>query len=71
MRQIQWQMWVTGAQSCLFAYELRLDAPGGFAPGFDVECQIVDRDDELILKLVTVAEEVQQVNVFKSRMEED
>lgn len=71
MRQIQWQMWVTDAQSCLFAYELRLDAPGGFAPGFDVECQTVARDEELILKLVAVAEQVQQVNVFKSRERED
>ena len=66
MRQVQWQLYVTDAESCVFAYELRLDAPGGFAPGFDVECQIVERDEKLIRELVTVAEKVQQVNVYKS-----
>jgi hypothetical protein len=69
MRQVQWQMWVTDAESCLFAWELRIDGPGGFAPGM-VETQIVQRDDELIKKLVAVAEQVQQVNVFKSQREE-
>jgi hypothetical protein len=66
MRQVQWQMWVTDAVSCVFAYELRLDAPGGFAPGFDVVTQVVERDDKLIKELVAVAEKVQQVNVYKS-----
>jgi hypothetical protein len=66
MRQVQWQMWVTGAEQCVFAYELRLDAPGGFAPGFDVECQIVERDDKLVKELVSVAEKLQTVNVYKS-----
>jgi hypothetical protein len=66
MRQVQWQLYVTDAESCVFAYELRLDAPGGFAPGFDVECQIVERDEKLIRELVAVAEKVQQVNVYKS-----
>jgi hypothetical protein len=66
MRQVQWQLYVTDAESCVFAYELRLDAPGGFAPGFDVECQIVERDEKLIKELVAVAEKVQQVNVYKS-----
>lgn len=72
MRQIQWQMWVCGPQveSCVFAWELRLDAPGGFAPGW-VETKIVERDNELIEKLVAVAEQVQQVNVFKSQEKED
>jgi hypothetical protein len=66
MRQVQWQMWVTDAESCVFAYELRIDAPGGFAPGM-VETQVVERDEELIQKLVAVAEKVQQYNVFKSQ----
>jgi hypothetical protein len=66
MRQVQWQLYVTDAESCVFAYELRLDAPGGFAPGFDVECQIVERDEKLIKELVAVAEKVQQINVYKS-----
>ena len=66
MRQVQWQLYVTDAESCVFAYELRLDAPGGFAPGFDVECQVVERDEKLIKELVAVAEKVQQINVYKS-----
>jgi hypothetical protein len=66
MRQVQWQLYVTDAESCVFAYELRVDAPGGFAPGFDVECQVVERDEKLIRELVAVAEKVQQVNVYKS-----
>jgi len=66
MRQVQWQLYVTDAESCVFAYELRLDAPGGFAPGFDVECQVVERDEKLIRELVAVAEKVQQINVYAS-----
>lgn len=66
MRQVQWQMWVTDAERCLFAYELRLDAPGGFAPGFDVECQWVDRDEKKIKELVAVAEKLQTINVYAS-----
>lgn len=71
MRQIQWQLWCTDATSCVFAWELRLDAPGGFAPDFDIHTQVVQRDDDLIKKLVAVAEQVQQVNVFKSQEKED
>ena len=66
MRQVQWQMWVTDAERCLFAYELRLDAPGGFAPGFDVETQWVERDDKNIKELVAVAEKLQTINVYAS-----
>jgi len=68
MRQILWQMFVCGPQveRALFAYELRLDAPGGFAPGFDVECQWVDRDEKKIKELVSVAEKLQTVNVYAS-----
>lgn len=66
MRQVQWQLYVTDAERCLFAYELRLDAPGGFAPGFDVETQWVDRDEKKIKELVSVAEKLQTINVYAS-----
>lgn len=66
MRQVQWQMWVTDAERCLFAYELRLDAPGGFAPDFDINTQWVDRDDKKIKELVAVAEKLQTINVYAS-----
>jgi hypothetical protein len=71
MRQIQWQLWCSDATSCVFAWELRMDAPGGFAPGFDIETQIVQRDNALIEKLVAVAEKVQQVNVYKSQEKDE
>jgi hypothetical protein len=66
MRQIQWQLHVTGAERCLFAYELRLEGPEGFVPGFDVETQWVDRDEKMISELIAVAEQVQQHIVYRS-----
>jgi hypothetical protein len=66
MRQIQWQLHVTGAERCLFAYELRLEGPEGFVPGFDVETQWVERDDKMIADLIAVAEQIQQHIVYRS-----
>ena len=65
-RQIQWQLHVTGAERCLFAYELRMEGPEGFVPGFDVQTQWVDRDEEMIAGLLQVAEQVMQHNVYRS-----
>jgi predicted phage-related endonuclease len=70
MRQVQWQLWCTDATRAIFAWELRMDSPGGFAPGFEIHTQEILRDDELIKKLVAVAEQVQQVAVFKSQERE-
>lgn len=67
MRQVQWQLYVTGAEKCLFAYELRLEGPEGFVPGFDVECQWIDRDEKMIADLIKVAEEVQMHAVYLER----
>lgn len=64
MRQVQWQLFVTGAERCLFAYEERLDGPDGFVPGLDVTCQWVDRDEKMIRELVQVAEQLQQHRVY-------
>lgn len=66
MRQIQWQLHVTGAERCLFAYELRLEGPEGYVPGFDVETQWVDRNEKMISELIAVAEQVQQHVVYRS-----
>jgi hypothetical protein len=71
MRQCQWQMYVCDAERLLFAYELRLDAPGGFAPSFDVHCQWVERDDKLIKSLIDVAEKLQTINVYSSWTERE
>lgn len=60
MRQVQWQLHVTGAERCIFAYELRVDTPTGYAPGFDIPMQVIERDDKEIAKLITVAEQLQE-----------
>jgi hypothetical protein len=66
-RQIMWQLHVTDAERCLFAYEIRLETPDGrYAPDFDVSCQWVDRDEKMIKELIEVAKKVQMVNVYSS-----
>jgi hypothetical protein len=71
MRQVQWQLYVTGAEKCLFAYELRLEGPEGFVPGFDVECQWIDRDEKIIGDLIKVAKEVQMHAVYMERTKDE
>jgi hypothetical protein len=71
MRQVQWQLYVTGAEKCLFAYELRLEGPEGFVPGFDVECQWIDRDEKMIGELIKVAKEVQMHAVYMERTKDE
>jgi hypothetical protein len=71
MRQVQWQLYVTGAEKCLFAYELRLEGPEGFVPGFDVECQWIERDEKMIADLIKVAEEVQMHAVYMERTKDE
>jgi hypothetical protein len=71
MRQVQWQLWCTDATRAIFAWELRMDSPGGFAPGFEIHTQEILRDDDLIKNLIAVAEKVQQYNVFRSQEREE
>lgn len=71
MRQVQWQLYVTGAEKCLFAYELRLEGPEGFVPGFDVECQWIDRNEDMISELVVTAQTVQMHAVFWERSQRE
>jgi hypothetical protein len=73
MRQVQWQMYVCGpqVQRALFAYELRLEGPEGFVPGFDVECQWIERDNEMIEKLIQVAQQVQQHAIYFERSQRE
>ena len=61
VRQVQWQLYVTGADSCLFAWLLRKEAhtdsgvvmvPGWFEPKF----LVIERDEKMIGKLVETAE---------------
>lgn len=58
-RQVQWQMYVTGAEKCVFAWLLREDRDGLFSsPWLEPKLLTVDRDEEEIEKLVGVAEEL-------------
>lgn len=71
MRQVQWQLYVTGAEKCLFAYELRLEGPEGFVPGFDVETQWIDRNEEMISELIETAQKVQEHAVYWERSQRE
>jgi len=61
-RQVQWQLHVTGAESCVFAWLLREErtAPNGdvfFAPGwFEPKLTIMERDEKMIEDLLDVAQ---------------
>lgn len=65
-RQMQWQMAVTGASACVYAYEQRLGVPGAFYPAFDIHMEIVERDDKEIAALRAVAERLQQHACYMS-----
>jgi len=73
MRQVQWQMYVCGpqVQRALFAYELRLEGPEGFVPGFDVECQWIERSEEMISELIVTAQKVQEHAVYFDRAQRE
>lgn len=71
LRQIQWQLFVTGAEQCVFAYELRMEGPEGFVPGFDVECQVVERNEDIISKLIDTAQKVQEHAVYFERAQRE
>jgi hypothetical protein len=71
MRQVQWQLYVTGAEKCLFAYELRLEGPEGFVPGFDVETQWIERNEDMISELIVTAEKVQMHAVYWERSQRE
>jgi hypothetical protein len=56
-RQVQWQLHVTGAESCVVAWLLRVEQDGQFVPGwFKPKYGIVFRDEDMIADLVEVAE---------------
>jgi putative phage-type endonuclease len=56
-RQVQWQLHVTGAKRCLFAYMKRLEVDGVFAPAwFEPKCLWIERDEDMIGALIITAE---------------
>jgi len=55
-RQVQWQLHVTGARQCVFAWMQRVGEPGNFAPAwFDAKVMMMDRDEQMINKLIATA----------------
>ena len=67
-RQVQWQMYVTGASACVFAWLLRIETADGFAPGwFEPKTIIIKRDDRMIADLIEVAERLQMEMVHHDR----
>ena len=56
-RQVQWQLHVTGAQSCVVAWLLREEVHGTFVPAwFEPKTGIVQRDEEMITDLIVTAD---------------
>jgi putative phage-type endonuclease len=57
-RQVQWQMYVTGATKCVFAWLLRVEDNNGiFAPAWlEPKIVIIDRDEDMIKDLIDVAQ---------------
>lgn len=60
-RQVQWQLFVTGASRCVFAWVLRSQAADGrFVPAwFEPKTVIIERDEKMIADLVQVAQQLQ------------
>jgi hypothetical protein len=59
-RQVQWQLHVTGATDCVFAWLLRVQASDGtFVPAwFAPKSVLVARDEKMIAQLVETAEKL-------------
>jgi hypothetical protein len=58
-RQVQWQLYVTGVEQCLFAWMLREERGGVFYPAwFTARTVMMDPDEEMIASLVKVADEL-------------
>jgi putative phage-type endonuclease len=56
-RQVQWQLHVTDAQECVFAWLLREERDGAFIPAwFEPRVIRIDRDEDMIGELVEVAD---------------
>ena len=61
-RQVQWQLHVTGAESCLFVWNLRVPDGDYFRLGWwEPKTLCVDRDPKMIAELVGVADRILSV----------
>jgi hypothetical protein len=58
-RQIQWQLYCTGAKSCVYAFMQRAEVGGVFVPAWiEPLVVMVPRDEEMIADLVRVADQL-------------
>ncbi len=73
VRQVQWQLHVTGAQRCVVAWLLRAESDTGeLVPAwFEPKHVIVERDDEMIAELIAIAERLQMECVHQTRLDEE
>jgi hypothetical protein len=56
-RQVQWQLYVTQAEECVFSWLLREERDGVFvSPWMEPKCTSVKPDEEMISELVALAE---------------
>lgn len=56
-RQVQWQLHVTGAVSCVFAWMLREERDGLFLPAwFEPSVVVIERDQDMIAGLIDTAD---------------
>lgn len=57
-RQVQWQLYVTGAERCLFLWDLRLvdDLGGFYRPWLEPKTTWIERDEDEIVQLREVAD---------------
>jgi predicted phage-related endonuclease len=68
-RQVQWQLYVTGADYCVFAWMLRVQGPDGFVPGWlEPKYRLINRDADEILKLIKVANQFMKDYEFTKEM---
>jgi hypothetical protein len=59
MRQMQWQMYATDTNACIFAWMLRKESEHGFIPAwFEPKTLRVKRDNEHIALLIDTAEKL-------------
>ena len=58
-RQVQWQLYVTGAEQCVFAWLLRAEQDGRMVPAWiEPKSIIVDRDEKHIAELQVTASQL-------------
>lgn len=72
IRQVQWQLYVTGAQKCVVAWLLRAeDNDGRFVPGwFEPKQTVMKRDENMIAELIAIAERLQMECVHQAEYDE-